>query len=217
MLVGNRMRRPVFTISAETTLDEALELMEKEHIRRLPVVDKDGSLIGIVTERDLVKASPSDATLLDKWEVKSMMSKLPIEKIMTRQVITITEDMPLEEAARVMADKKVSGLPVLRDNKVVGILTETDIFKVFLEVMGARQPGIRITLLVANQPGQLAKIARSVSEIGGDIISMGTFAGDSSANGELMMKVGGVSMEALRKALEPCVEEILDARLTGVS
>lgn len=216
MLVGSRMIKPVLTISPDTSLEDAMMLMEKEHIRRLPVVDKNGALVGIVTESDLIKASPSKATLLDKWEVKSMMSTLPVEKIMTRKVITLTEDELLEEAARIMVDEKVSGLPVVRGNKVVGMLTETDIFKIFLEVMGARHSGIRLTLRVANIPGQLAKISHAVSEIGGDIISMGTFSGQSSGMGEMMMKVSGVNMDALKKALEPFVEEIQDARETKI-
>ena len=216
MLVGSRMSKPVYTISPETSLDDALSIMEKEHIRRLPVVDRDGSLVGIVTEQDLIKASPSEATLLDKWEIKSLMSTLPVEKVMTRQVITLTEDVLLEEAARIMADRKVSGLPVVRGNKVVGMLTESDIFKIFLEMMGARQSGIRLSFLIANKPGQLAKLSHAVSEIGGDIITMGTFTGSQSGIGEMMMKVSGVSMDVLKEAIAPFIVEILDARETKV-
>lgn len=216
MLVGNRMSKPVYTISPETSLDDALSIMEKEHVRRLPVVDREGSLVGIVTEQDLIKASPSEATLLDKWEIKSLMSTLPVEKVMTRQMITLTEDVLLEEAARIMADKKVSGLPVVRGNKVVGMLTESDIFKVFLEMMGARQSGIRLSFLIANKPGQLAKLSHAVSEIGGDIITMGTFTGSQSGIGEMMMKVSGVSMDVLKEAIAPFIVEILDARETKV-
>lgn len=216
MLVGSRMSKPVYTISPETSLDDALSIMEKEHVRRLPVVDRDGSLVGIVTEQDLIKASPSEATLLDKWEIKSLMSTLPVEKVMTRQMITLTEDVLLEEAARIMADKKVSGLPVVRGNKVVGMLTESDIFKVLLEMMGARQSGIRLSFLIANKPGQLAKLSHAVSEIGGDIITMGTFTGSQSGIGEMMMKVSGVSMDVLKEAIAPFIVEILDARETKV-
>ncbi len=216
MLVGSRMSKPVYTISPETSLDDALSIMEKEHIRRLPVIDKDGSLIGIITEQDLIKASPSEATLLDKWEIKSLMSTLPVEKVMTRQVITLTEDVLLEEAARIMADKKVSGLPVVRGSKVVGMLTESDIFKILLEMMGARQSGLRLSFLVENKPGQLAKLSHAVSEAGGDIITMGTFTGSQSGIGEMMMKVSGVDMDALKEAIAPFIVEILDARETKV-
>jgi acetoin utilization protein AcuB len=212
MLVGNRMSHPVITITPETTFEDAHSLMEKEHIRRLPIVNKDGNLVGIVTKSDLLKASPSKATLLDKWEINTLMNTMPVEKIMTKDVITIIEDMPLEEAARIMADKKISGLPVVSGDKVIGMLTETDIFKVFLEVMGARQPGIRVTFKLINKPGQLAKISRAVCEIGGDIIAMGTFSGESSGEGEMMMKVSGVELEALKNALTPHIVELEDAR-----
>ncbi len=212
MLVGSRMSHPVITITPETTLEDAHFLMEKEHIRRLPIVNKDGNLVGIITESDLLKASPSKATLLDKWEINTLMNTLPVERIMTKDVITIIEDMPLEEAARIMADKKISGLPVVSGEKVIGMLTETDIFKVFLEVMGARQPGIRVTFKLINKPGQLAKISRAVCDIGGDIIAMGTFSGESSGEGEMMMKVSGVELEALKNALKPYIVELEDAR-----
>jgi acetoin utilization protein AcuB len=212
MLVVNRMSHPVITITPETTLEDAHFLMEKEHIRRLPVVDKDGNLVGIITASDLLKASPSKATLLDKWEINTLMNTLPVERIMTKDVITVIEDMPLEEAARIMADKKISGLPVVSGSKVIGMLTETDIFKVFLEVMGARQPGIRVTFKLINKPGQLAKISRAVCDIGGDIIAMGTFSGESSGEGEMMMKVSGVELEALKNALKPFIVELVDAR-----
>lgn len=212
MLVGSRMSHPVITITPETTLEDAHSLMEKEHIRRLPIVNKDGNLVGIITESDLLKASPSKATLLDKWEINTLMNTLPVERIMTKDVITIIEDMPLEEAARIMADKKISGLPVVSGEKVIGMLTETDIFKVFLEVMGARQPGIRVTFKLINKPGQLAKISRAVCDIGGDIIAMGTFSGESSGEGEMMMKVSGVELEALKNALKPYIVELEDAR-----
>lgn len=212
MLVGNRMSHPVITITPETTLDDAHSLMKKEHIRRLPVVDKEGNLVGIITESDLDKAAPSEATTLNKWEINTLMNTLPVERIMTKDVITIIEDMPLEEAARIMVDKKISGLPVVSGSKVIGMLTETDVFKVFLEVMGARQPGIRITFKLINKPGQLAKISRAVCEIGGDIIAMGTFSGESSGEGELMMKVSGVDLDALTKVLMPYIVELVDAR-----
>lgn len=109
MFVGSRMKHPVITIGPKTSLDEALSLMHNEHVRRLPVVDQSGSLVGIVTELDLLKASPSAATSLSVWEIKSLLSAFPIEKIMSREVFTVTEDMPLEDAARIMTDHKIGG------------------------------------------------------------------------------------------------------------
>ncbi len=111
MLVKDRMSRPVITIHPSTPINEALKLMRLEKIRRLPVVDKKGRLIGIVSERDLLHASPSSATSLTIWEVNYLLSKIEVKSVMTKQVITISEETPLEDAAQIMADNKIGGLP----------------------------------------------------------------------------------------------------------
>ena len=166
MLVGERMTKPAITIRPETSMPDALDLMRKEHIRRLPVVDKRGQLVGIVTEADLLKASPSEATSLSIYEITYLLSKLPVERLMTRKVITVTEDMPLEEAARIMADNGIGGLPVMRDKEVVGIITETTLFRIFLEMLGGRRAGIRVTVSVLDAPGELAKLAKAIYDQG---------------------------------------------------
>ncbi len=215
MLVKERMSRPVITVHPELPMQEALSLMRAEHIRRLPVVDKRGGLVGIVSERDLLHAAPSDATSLSIWEIHYLLSRITIEKIMTREVITIAEETPLEEAARMMADRKIGGLPVVRDGEVVGIVTETDLFKVFLEMLGAREPGIRITALVPNVPGELARLTTAISSAGGNIVALGTFLGESAEDREVLLKVDGISAEVLRKAIEPVVKRTVDVRGTS--
>ena len=214
MLVKERMSHPVITIHAETTMQDALDLMRKERIRRLPVVNRRGQLVGIVTETGILKASPSEATSLSVWEVRELLRKVKIEEIMTHDVITITESTPLEEAARIMADSKISGLPVLQDNKLVGLITETDLFKTFLEMFGARSPGVRMTVLVPKAPGELAKLTRAIFELGGDIIALGTFEGENSENGKITVKVTGVNREDLVAAITPCVIKVVDVRDT---
>ena len=214
MLVGKRMSHPVITIGPETPMLEALELMHKEHIRRIPVVDKHGNLIGIITERQLLKASPSDATTLDVYEMRGMMEKVKIEELMAHQVISVGEDTPIEEAARIMADKKIGGLPVVKDNKVVGIITETDLFKILLELTGARQPGLRVSLMIADQPGGLSKLTKAIFDVGGDIVSLGTFMGDDSDTSEVTLKVNGVAQEKLMAAIKPFIKSIVDVRQT---
>lgn len=213
MLVGERMSKPVITARPETSMSEALDLMRKEHIHRLPVVNKRGELVGIVAEADLLKASPSEATSLSIHEMKYLLSKVTIEEIMTRRVITVTEDTPLEEAARIMADHEIGGLPVTRGAELVGIITETNLFRIFLELLGARQAGIRVTASVPNRPGELAGLAKAIYDRGGNIISLGTFVGESPTKGLLTFKVEGVDMEPLKEAILPFVEEIIDIRL----
>ncbi len=201
MLVGERMTPRPITVTEETSLPEALELMRKEKIRRLPVLDKHGKLVGIVTELDLLRASPSPATTLSIYEIPYLLSKVKMRDIMTREVITVTEDTPIEEAARIMADNKIGGLPVMRDDKLVGIITETDIFKLMLELFGARQSGIRVTLSVPDEKGVLARVTGKIAEIGGNILSLGTAMGEDPTTSILILRVADVSEEALVAAL----------------
>ena len=212
MLIRERMSKPVITIHPNMPLQDALDLMRKEQIRRLPVVDNHGCLIGIVSEGDLLHASPSDATSLSVYEVNYLLSKITVEEVMSKIVITVTEDTPLEEAARIMADNKIGGLPVVRDNEVVGVITETDLFKIFLELLGAREPGIRVAALVPDDPGELSQLTKAIFNIGGHILSLGTFLGDSSENREVTFKVEGVNEQDLQKSIEPFVERIVDIR-----
>jgi acetoin utilization protein AcuB len=214
MLVGERMSKPVITIRPETSMPEALDLMHKEHIRRLPVVNKKGELVGIVTETDLQKASPSEATTLSIYEVTYLLSKLTIDRLMTKKVITVTEDTPLEEAARIMADNGIGGLPVMRGKNLVGMITETTLFRIFLELLGARRAGIRLTVTLPDAPGKLAALTKAIHDLGGNIISLGTFMGDSPSEGVVTVKVEGVTSAALKKTVEPLVEKLIDIRTT---
>jgi len=212
MLVGERMSHPVITIHPKMPMQDALNLMHQEHVRRFPVVDKRGRLVGIVFEKDLLDALPSDAASLSIYEVNYLLSKITVKEIMTDNVITITEGTPIEEAARIMADNKIGRLPIIHEDEVVGIITETDLFKIFLELLGAREPGVRIAALVPNIPGELAQLTKAIFEVGGNVVALGTFLGDSSQNREVCIKVAGVDARALEEAIEPFVEKFIDIR-----
>jgi acetoin utilization protein AcuB len=212
MLVGERMTRPVITVHADLPIQEALNLMRQENIRRAPVVDDRGHLIGIVSERDLLHASPSDATSLSVWELNYLLSKIRIDRVMTKEVITVNEDTPIEEAARIMADHKIGGLPVTRMGQVVGIITETDLFKIFLELLGARQEGVRITALVRDAPGELANLTGAVRDAGGNIIALVTALGESTENRLITLKVDHIDAPTARKAVESVALSIVDLR-----
>ena len=193
-------------------ITEAIEMMRREHIRRAPVIEK-GKLIGIVTDIDLLNASPSPATTLSIWEMNYLISKITVGEVMTRDVFTIEEDTPIEEAARIMADNKIGGLPVIRNNRVVGIITETDIFKIFLELLGAREHGIRIVALVPDKSGELAALTKAISQEGGNFIAFGQFAGEDPSNRELTFKVSGIDKEKLIGVIQPYVDKIKDIRI----
>jgi acetoin utilization protein AcuB len=167
-----------------------------------------------VTENDLLNASPSEATTLSVWEISYLLSKITVERIMKRDMITADEDMPLEEAARIMADHKIGSLPVLRGGELVGIITETDVFKVFLELLGARETGVRLTVLVKEEPGMLHRVTGAIQEVKGNIIALGTFLGESSENRMVTLKVSGVDAAKLKSAIEPLVEKVVDIRET---
>jgi acetoin utilization protein AcuB len=141
-----------------------------------------------------------------------LYSRISVEQVMTRNVITVEETDPLEEAARIMIDNKVGGLPVMRDDKLVGIITETDIFKTFMEMLGARDEGLRLTLLCPDQQGELAALAGVVAELGGNIGSLGTFWGEDASSAIVTMKVSGVDKDTIVEKIKPHVLEVIDVR-----
>jgi len=212
MLVHERMSKHPITITEDTPINQALKFMQDEKVRRLPVLNKKGELVGIVSERDLLYASPSPATSLSIHELHYLVSKITVGQIMTRDVITVSEYTPLEEAARIMADNKIGGLPVVRDGKLVGIITESDLFRIFTEILGARDMGVRLSMLVPEQPGILADITRAVADMGGNIISLGTFLGEDPTNRLITVKVADVSQDKLVAEMKTLALEIEDAR-----
>jgi acetoin utilization protein AcuB len=212
MLVHERMSKNPITITKDVPINQALKFMRDEKVRRLPVLNKKGELVGIVSERDLLYASPSPATSLSIHELHYLLSKVTVSEVMTRDVITVSEYTPLEEAARIMADNKIGGLPVVRDGKLVGIITESDLFKIFTEVLGARDMGVRLSMLVPEQPGILAEITRAIADMGGNIISLGTFLGEDPTNRLITIKVADVSEDKLVAEMKTLALEIEDAR-----
>ena len=212
MLVSERMSHPVISITSDLPLLDAINLIRRERIRRTPVVDH-GQLVGIVSEKDLLHAAPSEATSLSVWEMNYLLSKIQVKDVMTKRVLTVTTDTPIEEAARLMADNRIGGLPVMRDDKVVGIITETDLFKIFLEMLGARQKAVRISMLVSNQAGEIARLSQAIFQRGGNIIALGTFAGEDPSNSLLTIKVAGPGLEDLRAVVEPLVLRLTDIRV----
>ena len=196
MLVIERMSTTPVTITGGLTVTQALEVIERRNVHHLPVVNDRGSLVGIITERDLLRAKGNEV----------------VENLMERRVITVTEYTPLENAARIMADHKIGSLPVMRDGKLVGIITQTDLFKVFLELLGAREPGVRLTMLVPEEKGILAKLTAEIAELGGNILALSTFMGEDPTNRIITVKVEHVPQEKLVAIMEAVGMEIVDVR-----
>jgi acetoin utilization protein AcuB len=184
------------TITGATGVREALEIINQKPMRHLPVVDESDQLVGIVSEKDLLRAS-GDAV---------------IEDVMTREVVTVTEYTALEDAARIMADHNISSLPVMRNGKLVGIITETDLFMIFLELLGAREPGVRLTMLVPEEKGMLASVTSEIASMGGNILAMGTFMGEDPTNRMVTVKVADAPTDKLVAIMEALGMEIVDVR-----
>jgi acetoin utilization protein AcuB len=214
MLVRERMSRKPVTVTADTPITEALKVMRQKQVRRLPVLDQEGRMVGIVSEKDLLYASPSPATSLSIYEMHYMLTHLQTSELMSTQVITVTPETPVEEAARIMADNKIGGLPVMDGAKLAGIITETDIFKVFLEMLGARDKGIRLTLDIPERKGEMARITTAIAQLDGNILALSTFLGDDPTTAVVTVKVEDVPTDQLEAAMRELDLHIEDIRET---
>lgn len=208
MLVTHRMTRDPITISPDTTFPDAFRTIREQGIRYLPVVDRRGRLVGIVTQTDLLQASPSAATTLTVFEMNYLLARLKVREVMS-EPITVPEDAPLEEAARIMVEKRIGCLPVMRDGVLVGIITETDIFKAFVETLGAGDAVLRLTLRVPNRPGELARMTAVIADLGGNLHSVASFRGEDPQHVYIAFRIGGVDEDVLLPALEEMGEEVV--------
>jgi acetoin utilization protein AcuB len=204
-------RNPLY-IHPEMSVPDARAYMKKEKVGRLPVLDKDNRLVGIVTERDLINASPSVATTLDMYEMSYLLSKLKVEKVMQKKVITIDENVVVEEAARIMVDNNISALPVMRGDALVGIVSDGDLYRLFIKLFGAREPGVRLTMFLSDKPGELLKVSQAIAERGGNIISLVICDGKDVTNKMCIVKVSNIDRDALLEGMKPFAIEIVDIR-----
>jgi acetoin utilization protein AcuB len=216
MLVRERMSQDPVTTPPDSSVPDALRLMRDRKVRRLPVLDRHGQLVGIVSDKDLLHASPSPATTLAVWEIPELLAKLKVDRVMTREVVTISEEAPVEEAARIMADRQIGGLPVMRGKTLVGIITETDLFKLFLQLLGGRRSGVRVTVSTSGARGTIAKLSSAIASVGGNIVGLGVseVGGAPDGDWEITVKVQDVPKERLVQAITPVAPEILDVRET---
>lgn len=175
MLVANWMTTNVITITPEHSMMKASKLMKDKGISRLPVVDESGRIVGIVSDRDVKDASPSKATTLDVHELYYLLSEIKIADIMTKKVVTIRDTETVEKAAVLMLEGNFGGLPVVNEeDHVVGIITDTDIFKVLVEISGIYEGGAQFCLRLSTAPGSLRPVLAFLKEHGARIMSIMT-------------------------------------------
>ena len=212
MIIANVMTRNPIFVSPDMSVNDARALMTREKIGKLPVLDKNNRLVGIVTKKDLVKAGPSAATSLDMYEISYLLSKLKVETVMERNVLTVQQTEVVEEAARIMADSQVGCLPVMKGELLVGIITETDLFHTFVDMFGARHDGIRATFQVEEKPGMIAQVSKAIADANGNIVSLVTFDGDDMSQRRCTVKVTGVERSTFEEILRNSTLEIEDIR-----
>ena len=215
MLIKNMMTKDVIVIEQERNITEAKNIMTKNGISKLPVVDKSGSLVGIITKNDLLKAGPSGATTLDMYEIGYLLSKLTVSKVMNKKVITVDENEVVEEAARILVDKQIGCVPVMKNGLLTGIITESDLFHLFTEMFGARQKGVRFVLSLEDKPGQLIDLLTKIAAINGNLISLVTrdCSDSEQGNRRITLKVTNVTKEQIEKILDTAVMHAEDIRL----
>ena len=193
MIVSKIMTRNPVYANPELSLSDARSLMDRNKVGHLPVLNKNNELAGLITHADLLKAGPSSATSLDMYEISYLLSKLTVEKVMIKNVTTVQKNEVVEEAARIMADKGIGCLPVMKDRLLVGIITDTDIFRFFINAFGARHKGIRISVNFTEKPGQLAAFAGAVAEKNGNIVAFVSSEGDDVAHRRATLKITDIS------------------------
>jgi len=195
MVVRDIMTSNPFTVTPDTNLAEALGIMREKGIRRLPVMKGD-KLIGIITKRRLLEVSPSPATTLSVFEMNYLLAKTVVKDVMTKEVLTVDPDALLEQAAVIMADSNIGGLPVIEKGKLVGIITEKDIFQSFIEILGFRDPGSRICMEYGDdRPGVLASIASLTADMGINISHLVLY------KSEIIFRVNTNNVETLASKL----------------
>ncbi len=184
-----------YTVAPDTNVSDAMVIMREKNIRRMPVM-KNGKLVGMISEKKLLEVSPSPATSLSVFEINYLLSKTKIESVMTKDVVTISSGSLLEEAAIKMRDNHVGSLPVVDDGKLVGIITESNVFDAFVEVLGARDHGSRIVIeVVDDRPGVVAKIAGIIAGFDVNITHL------VFLKSEIMIRVNTHNIDSILKAL----------------
>ena len=222
MFVRDCMTRDPVTVRPQSDPLAAVALLKSGRFRRLPVVDARGLLVGIVTHKDL-------EVFLSKAGSPGIMKRQHrVEQVMKRDVLTVTPDCPLEEAASHMVQHKIGSLPVVEDGKVVGIVTETDVFSQFAAVLGGGTQSLRLTVQVPHVPGQLAELAGRIAQVGGNITSVVAYDAEEPERINVVLRVEDASRERVlatvsaQSGLETLHvwggrSESVSSRATGVS
>lgn len=210
MLVRNWMTVNTVTAGPDTSLLKLGKIMKDHDIRRIPIVDKNSAIIGIVTDRDVRDASPSKATTLDMYEIHYLLAEIKAKDIMTTKPKTIKPTDTVEKAAMIMLDNKIGGLPVVdEDNKIVGIISEQDVFKVLVITTGVREGGFQIALNIPNKQGAMRPIFDLLRQYGARIISVLSINNDAGER-TIFIRLRDMATRKIEEELVEAVKQIAD-------
>ncbi|MDD2585068.1 MAG: CBS and ACT domain-containing protein [Syntrophomonadaceae bacterium] len=209
MKVKDRMTRNVKTVELDTNINEAFRLMKENNIRRLPVLNK-GQLVGIITLSDLNQAAPSSATSLSIHELNYLLAKTKIKDILPKKqkVVTVKPDNYIETAAKIMRQYTVSGLPVVENGQVVGLVTETDIFGALIDILGVQKPHSRIDVYAIDRPGNLAEIISIIAKHGINILNTVVYYDEKKDKYKIILRIEALECEKIAKEIETSGYEI---------
>ena len=211
MIIADRMKKNPATATPDMSISDASAKMKAEKVHRLPVLDDEKHLVGVISEKDILLAAPSPASTLSTYEINYLLSRLKVKNIMSRNPVTITRQTTIEEAVKLMVQGDLSCLPVMEDGFLVGIVSKSDLFKILLEMLGDKHPGIRVEALVEDKVGVVSGLSDQFAAAGINIVSLGTLEGPKPELRVLAFKLENGTEDQVRKILEP-VSKSLDIR-----
>ncbi|MEA2007615.1 MAG: CBS domain-containing protein [Chloroflexota bacterium] len=214
MLVKDQMTpNPIFG-TPDMPVTKARELMIEKKFRHLPILNDNQEFVGLLTRGTLLKALPSDVSNFSHFEISYVLNKIKAHTIMIKDITTIKEDTPIEKAAQVMADKRIGCLPVLKEGKLVGIITDNDLFNIMVSLLGANQSGIRISVLQPDKVGTVADLTNAIADAGGYLsVNVGYYPKEPSNSWVSVCKVKNITQERLIEIIDSQEDmEILDLR-----
>lgn len=214
MLVKDLMTPDPLCGHPDMVVTEIQKLMSDNNIRHVPIVDQEAKLVGLVTQRSLLSALRAEESDLSQFEVSYILARIQAQHVMVEDVITIEQDVPVEEAARVMADRRIGCLPVMGDDGLVGIITDNDLFSAMLNLLGARRSGVRLAVLQPDRTGEVARLTNAIAEQGGYLsVCAGYYPEGDPESWVSVVKVTNLSQDRLEDLINGLEEmQVLDMR-----
>jgi acetoin utilization protein AcuB len=197
MFVSDWMSTTVYTVNLDSPLSDAVKMLREKKIKHLPVVDKKKAVIGVLSDRDIKEYMPSKATTLDVYELHNVLIETKVSKVMKKKVFTAKPDLPIEEAAMLMYDNNIGCLPIVEDNKLVGIISDRDLFRVLVDITGVRQGGDRFYVVMPDKPGVTGEVLDIVKKHGFRVDSvLTTYEGVEKGYKRVVVRTAGKEGDA---------------------